>query len=509
MRNLVVVLGDQLDLSSRAFDGFDPAVDAVWLAEVAAESTHVRSHKARIALFLAAMRHFRDALRERGWPVLYRDLDSHAHASLGAALAAELAGQRPQRVVMVQPGEHRVLAQLQATVAAHGAQWELRPDAHFYCTPEDFARWAGTRRGLRLEYVYRWLRQRERLLMYGDEPCGGRWNFDAENRGSFGAGGPGFVPPPLAFAPDAITREVFALVERRFAEHPGSLARFDWPVTRADAVAALEDFIAHRLRDFGRWQDAMWTGEPWLYHARIAAALNLKLLDPREVCAAAERAFRSGDADLAAVEGFVRQVAGWREYVRGIYWREMPGYLERNALDAHHALPAFYWNGDTDMACARECVRQTLDLGYAHHIQRLMVTGLFALLWGAEPREVHEWYLAVYVDAVEWVELPNTLGMSQYADGGLLGSKPYVATGKYVDRMSNYCAQCRYAPERASGADACPFTALYWDFLARHRDRFAAHPRMALQVKNLQRLAPAQLAAIAERVAELRAQARF
>jgi deoxyribodipyrimidine photolyase-related protein len=297
---------------------------------------------------------------------------------------------------------------------------------------------------------------------------------------------------------------VIELVERQLPSNPGRLDAFDWPVTRTDALEALEDFVAHRLPLFGRWQDAMWMGEPWLYHSRLSVALNLKLISPREVCAAAERAWRDGRAPLDAVEGFVRQILGWREYVRGIYWREMPGYLERNALGAGHALPAFYWTGETDLACLRETIGQTLAVGYAHHIQRLMVTGLFALLWGVRPREVHEWYLAVYVDAVEWVELPNTLGMSQYADGGLLASKPYVATGKYLARMGNYCDGCRYRPDRAHGADACPFTTLYWDFLVRHRERFVRHPRLALQVRNLDRLSDKELSAIAARVDELR-----
>jgi deoxyribodipyrimidine photolyase-related protein len=509
MRDLVLVLGDQLDPASAAFAGFDPCQDVVWMAEVREESAHVRSHKARIALFLAAMRHFRIDLEALGRTVVYRSLDSHPHSSLAAALAADLAQLQPRRVVLALPGEHRVLESLRAAVAATGLELDLRPDSHFLCSPTEFADWAGTRRSLRLEAFYRWVRQRHGLLLDGSGPCGGRWNFDAENRASFGREGPGFVPAPVRFTPDAITCEVLTLVAQRFADHPGSLEHFDWPVTREQALQALDDFVEHRLADFGRWQDAMWSGEPWLYHARISAALNLKLLGPGEVCAAVESAYRAGRVELPAAEGFVRQVAGWREYVRGVYWREMPGYSTRNALDARHPLPSFYWTGATDMACVRECVGQTLRLGYAHHIQRLMVTGLFAQLWGVTPQEVHEWYLAVYVDAVEWVELPNTLGMSQYADGGLLASKPYVATGKYVDRMSDYCRGCRYDPTAAAGDGACPFTTLYWDFLARHHARFERHPRMALQVRNLQRLSPAARRAIAERVAELRRVGRF
>lgn len=504
MRNLVLILGDQLDPAGTAFDGFDPGLDAVWMAEVEHESRHVSSHKARIVLFLAAMRHFRDDLRARGHVVHYRELDAHAHPSLEAALEDDLGRLRPERVICVRPGEQRVLAALEPVVRASGCSWELREDGHFLCTPAEFTHWAGARRALRMEHFYRWIRQRERLLLDGDQPCGGRWNFDADNRAAFGPEGPGFVPACAGFAPDAVTRAVIELVERRFATHPGRLERFDWPVTRAAALQALDDFVRHRLRDFGRWQDAMWTGEPYLHHSRLSAALNLKLLGPREVCAAAERAYRSGAADLAAVEGFIRQVAGWREFVRGIYWREMPGYLEHNALDAGAALPAFYWTGETDMACLREAVGQTLEYGYAHHIQRLMVTGLFALLWGVRPREVHEWYLAVYVDAVEWVELPNTLGMSQFADGGLLASKPYVASGRYLDRMSDYCSRCRYRPGAATGEDACPVTTLYWDFLARHERRFERHPRLAPQVRNLARKSASERAAIAARAQALR-----
>ena len=474
------------------------------MAEVAAESTHVPSHQARSALFLAAMRHFRDQLAGRGLTVDYRELGAHPERTLGAALGADLARLRPGRVVMAQAGEWRVAEEIRATVRSSGVPLELRPDAHFFIEPGEFTDWARGRRELRLEHFYRWMRRRTGLLMDGDAPAGGRWNYDAENRGSFGTTGPGWLPAPAAFPPDAVTREVLATVRRELAGNPGRLDGFDWPVTRTQALLALEDFVAHRLPYFGRWQDAMWRGEPWLYHSRLAAALNLKLLDPREVCAAAERAWRDGRAPLDAVEGFVRQVLGWREFVRGIYWREMPSYLGRNALDAAHPLPAFFWSGETDLACLRESIGQSLALGYAHHIQRLMVTGLFALLWGVRPVEVHEWYLSVYVDAVEWVELPNTLGMSQYADGGLLASKPYVATGRYIERMSNYCSGCRYRPGRAHGDDACPYTTLYWDFLARHRERFARHPRLALQVRNIDRLPIAEREAIAGRVAELR-----
>lgn len=504
VRHLVVVLGDQLDARSAAFDDFDPARDAVWMAEVAHEATQVWSTQPRIAVFLAAMRHFRDALRARGWRVAYRALDTHAHATLEDALAADLAALRPARVLAVKPGEWRLAKTLPEVCRAAGVPWTERPDLHFLCASEDFADWARGKRELRLEFFYRWLRKREDVLMADGQPAGGRWNFDSENRESFGRRGPGPLPAPRAFPPDAVTREVIALVEARFGSHPGALAAFDWPLTPEDAEAALADFIEHRLPAFGRYQDAMWSGEPWLYHSRLSAAMNLKLLSPRRAIDAAVAAWRAGHAPLAAVEGFVRQILGWREYVRGVYWLRMPGFLDDNALGADQPLPGFYWTGDTRMACLRDALRQTLDLGYAHHIQRLMVTGLFALLAGVRPREIHAWYLAVYVDAVEWVELPNVLGMSQYADGGRMVSKPYAASGKYIQRMSNHCAGCAFDPAEALGPKACPFTTLYWDFLARHADRFRDHPRAGMQWRNLDRLPTERLAAIRARAAALR-----
>jgi deoxyribodipyrimidine photolyase-related protein len=355
------------------------------------------------------------------------------------------------------------------------------------------------------------MRRKTGVLMTGDEPAGGQWNFDADNRAAFGHSGPGEVPSPTPFPPDALTREVIALVRKRFPDHPGRLDHFDWPLTPAQARVALDDFITHRLPQFGRYQDAMWLPDlaqpsrPFLYHSRLAAAMNLKLLNPRDVIAAAERAYQTGAVSLANAEGFIRQILGWREYVRGIYWHFMPGYAETNALGATEPLPAFYWTGKTQMNCLHTTIRQTLQLGYAHHIQRLMVTGLFSLLLGVKPQAVHEWYLAVYVDAVEWVELPNTIGMSQHADGGLMASKPYVASGKYIQRMSNYCTGCRFDPAKAEGENACPFTTLYWDFLMRHRPFLARNQRMAMQLKNLDRLTDRARAGIRRRAQEVKA----
>lgn len=508
LRHLVLVLGDQLDLDAAAFDGFDAAHDAVWMAEVAEESTHVWSSKPRTVMFLAAMRQFAQALQVAGRVVHYIRLDDPTNpGSLQAQLHADIESLRPTGLVMTAPGDWRVLQAIKGVAQAHGLPLDIREDRHFYCSVREFAKHAQGRKSLRMEYFYREMRKRHGVLMRGkggDEPEGGQWNFDADNREAFDASGPGAVPPRTVFEPDAITREVIALVESRFATHPGRLDGFAWPVTREQALTALQRFVTERLPLFGRYQDAMWPGEPWLYHAHLAAALNLKLLNPREMVDAAVLAYRAGTAPLASVEGFVRQILGWREYVRGIYWTRMPGYAELNALDANEDLPAWYWSGATDMACLRDAISQTLQHGYAHHIQRLMVTGLFALMYGAQPRQVHAWYLAVYVDAVEWVELPNTLGMSQYADGGLMASKPYVATGKYIQRMSPHCRGCRYDPAQRTGEKACPFTTLYWDFLMRHEAALAANPRMALQVKNVARLNDAHKQAVRDRAAAIR-----
>jgi deoxyribodipyrimidine photolyase-related protein len=398
-----------------------------------------------------------------------------------------------------------VLQALRSTVAAAGVPLDLREDRHFLCSTAAFAAHAKGRKGLRMEYFYREQRRAHGVLMEGGEPAGGAWNFDADNRNAFGPQGPGFLPQPTRFEPDDITQAVLALVRQRFASHPGRLNSFGWPVTRAQALQALAVFIEERLPLFGHWQDAMWPGEPWLYHAHLAAAMNLKLLDPREVIAAAEAAWRAGRVPLPAAEGFIRQILGWREYVRGIYWLKMPGYAELNALNAQQDLPAWFWTGDTTMACLADALDHTLEHGYAHHIERLMVTGLFMLLYGVQPQQAHAWYLSVYVDAVEWVELPNTLGMSQFADGGLMASKPYAATGKYIERMGGHCQRCRFKPAERTGPRACPFTTLYWDFLARHQALLAQNPRMALQVKNLARLSPAESQAIAEQAAAWRA----
>ncbi|MCU0804590.1 MAG: cryptochrome/photolyase family protein [Burkholderiales bacterium] len=505
MRDLALVLGDQLTHANDALDGLDPRRDRVLLIEAAGEATHVWSHKARVALFLAAMRHFAGELRERGLPVEYVHLGDAPETEFAARLARALARLAPQRLVVTEPGEWRMLAAIQDTAARAGVPLEIRPDRHFLCSREEFAAWARGKRTLLLENFYRAMRQRTGILMDGGAPAGGAWNFDKANRAGFGARGPGLVPPPPRFEPDATTRAVIAEVESRFPEHPGSLGSFAWPVNRAQAQSALDDFVAHRLPSFGRFQDAMWTRTPFAWHSLLSAALNLKLLDPREVIAAAANAWRERRAPIESVEGFVRQILGWREFIRGVYWLDMPQLAAANHFGHAAALPRWYWTGDTHMNCMRETIGQTLAHGYAHHIQRLMVTGNFALIAGIDPRQVADWYLAVYVDAVEWAELPNTAGMALYANGGRFTTKPYAASGAYLRRMSNYCEGCRYRPDVRHGPDACPMTALYWDFLARNERAFAANPRTALMARNLARLDAAERRAIRAEAARMTA----
>jgi len=515
LRTLLLVFGDQLDDAAPARLELDPDQDAIWMAEVAEEIEYVPSHKRRIALFLTAMRHFRDRRCSEGWRVHYQELAREAEGerggSFGELLRADLDELTPERVVAVLPGDWRVRTLLKELskerTEAGGPEIELVEDEHFLCSVRDFREWAKGRRRFLLEDFYRHMRKRDGTLMEGGDPVGGEWNFDKQNRESFGKDGPQDLPPIPRFEPDEVTREVLELVEARWPDHPGSLEGFAEAVTPEHARAALEDFVAHRLPTFGTYQDALWEGTDFLYHSRLSVVLNLKLLDPRDAIAAAEDAYHAGRAPINAVEGFIRQILGWREYIRGIYWAFMPEYAERNALgcDEEADVPAFFWDGDTEMACVRDAMRNVVQHGYAHHIQRLMVLGLFAQLAGVHPWRFHEWHMAMYLDAVDWVSLPNTLGMSQFGDGGLVGSKPYCASGAYIDRQGNHCRNCRYDPKKTEGPDACPFTVLYWDFLARHEDQLADNRRMGFQYRNVERRREkGTLEPVLERAAEMK-----
>jgi deoxyribodipyrimidine photolyase-related protein len=458
------------------------------MAEVHAESTYVRHHKQKIVLVLSAMRHFAERLRAEGISIDYVPLDDKRNAgSFTGELSRALSRHEVDRIVVTQPGEWRVWDMMQTWGALFALPVEIREDDRFLCSRAEFAEWTRGGKSLRLEYFYRHMRRKTGWLMADVQPEGGRWNYDAENRKRLPRGFA--VPPARRFVPDATTRQVMALVRQRFADHFGDLDSFGWAVTREEALEALQHFITNLLPQFGDYQDAMKAGEDFLFHSALSPYLNIGLLSPREVGEAALLAYRQGSAPLSSVEGFVRQILGWREYVRGVYWMKMPDYAQTNFLNAERPLPEFYWTGKTDMQCLREAIAATRRNAYAHHIQRLMITGNFALLTGVAPAQVEEWYLSVYADAFEWAELPNTHGMALHADGGLLGSKPYAASGAYIDRMSDYCAGCAYDPKTKLGAQACPFNYLYWHFLIVNEAQLKSNLRMALPYRSLARMA--------------------
>jgi len=494
-RRLHLVLGDQLSHDSAALADLDPDRDAVWMAETHAEATHVWCHKLRLVVFFSAMRHFRDELADKGVTVHYHELTHRKSDDRGEDFADILKKKcrklRPESLVVTQPGDFRVDDMLEDAADDLGLDLDIREDNHFFNPLDKFADWADGKKDLVQELFYRQMRKREKILLTKDgKPVGGDWNYDKDNRQTFGKDGPPALRKrPHNFRPDKLTQQVIDTVEKRFADHPGSTDHFDFPVTRAEALTYLNDFVEHRLANFGPYEDAMWTESPFLYHSRLSQALNMHLLNPRECVDKAIAAYEAGDAPLNSVEGFVRQLIGWREFVRGVYFHQGKPYLKRNALgnDTDADVPDFYWTGDTDMACVRDVMQSVIRHAWAHHIPRLMVMGLFAMLLGVHPRKFHDWHMAMYVDAIDWASAPNTIGMATYGDGGVVGTKPYAASGNYINKMSNYCKHCRYHPKHATGETACPVTTLYWDFLDRHRDDFANNNRMAFQIKNIDR----------------------
>lgn len=473
------------------------------LCEVRAEATYVPHHKKKIAFLFAAMRHFAEQLRACGVRVHYVAYDVPENlGSLDAEVKRALGLYRIDRVILTEPGEYRVLVMYEALKRELAVPLEIRVDDRFLSTRKQFADWAAGKKQLRMEYFYREMRKRYHILIEPDgTPTGGAWNYDKENRKLPAKGLRS--PKRLRHARSAITREVLALVEQQFPTHFGDLHPFYYAITRDQALLELDHFIDELLPQFGDYQDAMVAGEPYLYHSLISSYLNAGLLLPLEICRKAEAAYRAGKAPLAAAEGFIRQILGWREYVRGIYWHYMPDYAAKNHLGATRPLPAFYWDGKTDMFCVAEAVRHTREHAYSHHIQRLMVTGNFALLAGINPVEVCEWYLLVYSDAYEWVELPNTLGMALFGDGGIMASKPYAASGKYIHRMSNFCARCTYDPEQMTGENACPFNALYWDFIDRHALKLRHNQRMSYMYASWEKMVPTKQQALREKAAQL------
>ncbi len=496
MSALRLVLGDQLTRSLASLRDYAPG-DTVLMAEVAEEAGYVQHHKKKIAFLFSAMRHFARVLDADGLNVRYTRLDDRDNTgSLESEVKRALAAGGHMRVIVVEPGEHRLMEAMQAWSQRLGVPVEIRRDDRFICSRDRFDAWAQGRKRLTMEFFYREMRRETGLLMEGDEPAGGQWNFDHDNRKRLPDGVT--IPERLHIEPDDVTREVLDLVAARFDHHFGDLDDFWYAVTAQDAGRQLDWFITHALADFGDYQDAMKSGEAFLFHSVISLYLNCGLIDPMTACLKAQEAWRQGAAPLNAVEGFIRQILGWREYVRGVYWRFMPEYLTRNALEASRPLPEFYWTGDTEMACVRDAVLTTKRHAYAHHIQRLMITGNFALLAGIDPAPVNEWYLAVYADAYEWVEAPNTHGMALYADGGLMATKPYAASGAYINKMSDHCKTCRYKVTLKNGPQACPFNYLYWNFLMENQARLKGNQRLSMIYKTLERMDDAKRAAVRE-----------
>ena len=485
---LGLILADQLSENLASLRVLDPKTDRLVMAEVSEEASYVAHHKQKIAFLFSAMRHFAKELQAQGWQLDYLQYGSDSTKDSLLKVVQDQCQQHDiSEVVLTQCGEYRLQN-------AFDHQWSETlgipvtsyNDDRFVCSNEEFKQWASNKKQLRMEFFYREMRRKTNLLMAGDQPEGGAWNYDADNRKAWKGDPP--LPDPLNFQHDAIDDDVLTMVSQEFANHPGHLEQFSWGTTRQQAVAALEHFIRFRLNNYGDYQDAMVFGQPTMFHSLISPYLNAGLLDPREVCDAAVEAYYAGHAPLNAVEGFVRQIIGWREFVRGIYWLNMPEYAERNSLGNDRDLPDFYWSGDTKMRCMSDCFKSTFDHAYAHHIQRLMVTGNFALLAGITPQQVGEWYLAVYADAYEWVEMPNTHGMVMHADGGYLASKPYAASGNYINKMSNYCKECHYKVKHAVESNSCPFNALYWHFVNRHGERFAKNPRMSMVYRTFNRM---------------------
>ncbi|BBU53760.1 deoxyribodipyrimidine photo-lyase [Mameliella alba] len=484
MTRLILVLGDQLSEGLAALKAADKTRDVVVMAEVADETAYVPHHPKKIALILAGMRKFAARLRENGWEVRYTELDDTQNAgSICGELLRRAEETGATEVIATEPGECRLINALRHCPL----KVRLLEDDRFIASHAMFDNWAEGRKALRMEYFYREMRRKTGLLMEGDDPAGGQWNFDHDNRKP----APDAVTHrPIWFEPDAVTEDVLDLVEARFPNNFGKLRPFGFATDRAQAQQALAHFIDHALPRFGDYQDAMLDGNRFLYHSLLSGYMNIGLLDPLEVCQAVEKAYENGDVPINAAEGFIRQIIGWREYVRGIYFREGPEYPERNVLKQNRKLPWFYWSAETDMRCVAKAVEQTRDEAYAHHIQRLMVTGNFGLLAGLDPHALHEWYLSVYIDAFEWVEAPNTVGMSQFADGGIIASKPYVSSGNYINKMSDHCKPCAYSVTAKTGENACPFNLLYWHFMDRHRDRFEGNPRMAQMYRTFDRMDP-------------------
>ncbi len=496
------ILGDQLNSGHAWFSAVDPDVVYV-LMEVRQETDYVLHHAQKIIAIFAAMRDFARHLRAAGHRVRYVALDDPGNMqSIAGNLEALIAHYDAQRVEWQSPDEWRLDAYLRAWAQAQTIATQEVDSAHFLTKRNTLAELFVGRKQWLMEHFYRHMRRSLGLLMdAGGEPEGGQWNFDHDNRKPW----PGTPPEPPDARPTHDHRALWDLLQRCGVDSFGDpqAAQFRWPLNREEALTCLDAFIQRTLANFGDFEDAMSSKSERLFHSMLSFALNVKMLSPLEVVQRAEGAYRSGQAPLPAVEGFIRQIVGWREYIRGIYWAQMPGYDARNALGHTTPLPHWFWSGNTRMRCMQHAIGQSLKSAHAHHIQRLMVIGNFALLAGLDPQALHRWYLGVYIDAFEWVELPNTVGMSQRADGGLIATKPYVSSGAYINRMSDYCRGCAFDHKQKLGESACPFNALYWDFFARHAPAFGKNPRIGMVYRQLQKMQGPELDALRAQAAEV------
>ncbi|GGA83533.1 cryptochrome/photolyase family protein [Neiella marina] len=491
VHSLRLILGDQLNASHSWFERRDDGV-LYLIAELHQETGYVRHHNQKVCAFFAAMKGFAEALKKAGHRVNYLTLDDTARFESLPHLIAQYA--RDYNIANFdyqRPDEYRLKEQLQQLQLANGVtkrQWDTE---HFMVDYDDLALYFPTDKNQRMETFYRKIRQRFDILMEGDRPVGGKWNYDVDNRAKLKPADIAEVPEPLLFSNDV--SEIIERLERHQVETIGvATSQLLWPVNRQQSLQLLAHFCQHCLPRFGLFQDAMtehgeqqWT----LYHSRLSFALNSKMLSPKQVVDSALHHYQENPEliSLPQIEGFVRQIIGWREFVRGIYWRRMPQYGQLNYFDASNQLPEFFWHGQTKMNCMAKAVGQSLDYAYAHHIQRLMITGNFCLLAGIDPDQVDAWYLGIYIDAIEWVELPNTRGMSQFADGGVLASKPYAASANYVHKMSDYCSSCHYDHKSKTGEQSCPLNSLYWHFMVRHRQQLSTNPRIGMIYRNWDR----------------------
>ncbi|NND73325.1 MAG: cryptochrome/photolyase family protein [Rhodothermales bacterium] len=501
MQSLHLILGDQLSPNISSLQDCDASKDVVMLAEVVSEATYVKHHKQKLVLVFSAMRHFADELRDSGYTVHYTTLaDDDNTGSLRGEVERVAKELDTKRIVVTKPSEYRVLKDIDGWEEVLNVEVDMREDTRWLCSIDEFDEWAKGRKSLRMEHFYREMRRKTGWLMEGLKPAGGKWNYDAQNRKSLPKSIR--IPERKRFEPDSVTQEVIGLVEDRFADHFGDLDSFGWAVTRTDALQVLDDFVENYLTRYGDFQDALKRGNPFLFHSTLSAYINIGLLSPKEACERVLDAYNQGNAPLAAVEGFVRQILGWREFMRGVYWAKMPEYEKSNFFSADGHLPDLYWTADTELVCMQQALESTREHAYAHHIQRLMVTGNFALLAGISPSEIEEWYLAVYIDAYEWVELPNTHGMALFADGGVLSTKPYAASGSYINRMSDYCSTCKFNPRSRTGEDACPFNYLYWNFMIGNEDLLRSNPRMGLTYSNMDRISQDERSEIVQQADE-------